>query len=271
MPDLQYFCGRGGTDVIPLYRDAAGNEPNVTGDLLDTLGAEYGSTPRAEDLAAYTYAILGGQSYTNRFWSELETPGPRVPLTKDGATFAEAAKVGRKLIWLHTYAERFRSEKRGDEVPQGEASTIKGVSSELTRYPAECGYDSAKREITVGDGRFGPVAAEIWEFEVSDLKVVQSWLGYRMKKRKGKKSSPLDDIRPVRWTARMSDELLELLWVLEATLALEPELEKGPDSVIAGACFTSEELPYPVPQERKAPVEKKAAGELLQMMGVAER
>jgi hypothetical protein len=65
---------------------------------------------------------------------------------------------------------------------------------------------------------FGPVAPEVWEFEISGLKAVQSWLGYRMKKRAGKKSSPLDDIRPERWTPKMTDELLELLWVLEATL-----------------------------------------------------
>ena len=43
-------------------------------------------------------------------------------------------------------------------------------------------YDEDAHEIIVGDGRFGPVAPAIWEFEVSGLKVVQSWLGYRMKK-----------------------------------------------------------------------------------------
>lgn len=116
VPDQHYFRGSfGGKDVIPIYRDAAGTEPNVTAGLLDLLGAEYGTTPTAEDLAAYVYAVLGGQSYTQRFWNELETPGPRVPLTKDGATFSEAASLGRKLIWLHTYAERFRGDGRGDE------------------------------------------------------------------------------------------------------------------------------------------------------------
>lgn len=271
VPDLHHFRGSfGGKDVIPLYRDAAGTEPNVTLGLLDAMGAEHGCTPQAEDFAAYVYAILGGQSYTNRFWNELETPGVRVPLTKDSAIFAEAARLGRRLVWLHTYSERFRSEGRCDEVPQGEATTIKGVSSDPTRYPAGYRYDSAKREITIGDGRFGPVAAEVWEFEVSGLKVVQSWLGYRMKKRKGRKSSPLDDIRPNRWTARMSDELLELLWVLEASLALEPELEKVLDLVIAGPCFNVADLPNPGPQERKAPVEKSATGELLKLMGEAQ-
>lgn len=254
LPDQHFFRGSfGGKDVMPLYRDAAGTEPNVTGGLLDTLGKAHGTTPAAEDLAAYVYAVLGGQSYTRRFWNELETPGPRVPLTKDGKAFAAVAKLGRKLIWLHTYTERFQGDGRGGEVPRGKATTIKGVSSDPAHYPAEYSYDPVKREIAVGDGRFGPLTPEVWDFEVSGLKVVQSWLGYRMKKRAGKKSSPLDDIRPEHWTARMSDELLELLWVLEATLEMEPELAAALDSVVAGECFKASELPTPTEAERKPP------------------
>ena len=271
VPDLHHFRGSfGGKDVIPLYRDALGTEPNVTRGLLDVLAAEYDSRTAAEDLAAYVYALLGGQSYTKCFWNELETPGPRVPITKDGATFAEAAELGRQLIWLHTYAERFRGDDRGGEVPRGQATSIRGVASDPATYPSEFGYVPDKQEITVGDGRFGPVSAEVWEFEVSGLKVVQSWLGYRMKKRKGKKSSRLDDIRPERWTPRMSDELLELLWVLEASLAMEPELRDALDQVVTGACFTGADLPHPQPRERDAPAKRSSAGKLLTEMGVDE-
>ncbi|MCJ8519079.1 hypothetical protein ABID21_002212 [Pseudorhizobium tarimense] len=271
IPDLHHFRGSfGGKDVIPLYRDHSGTEANVTVGLLDVVGKAYNATPTAEDLAAYVYAILGGQSYTRRFWNELETSGPRVPITKDSIIFGKAVELGRRLIWLHTYAERFRDAERGDEVPQGKATTIKGVSSDTANYPEQFGYDAVAREIHVGDGRFGPVLPEVWEFEVSGLKVVQSWLGYRMKKRAGKKSSPLDDIRPERWTARMSDELLELLWVLEATLAMEPELEKALDDVAAGPCFTEAELPTPKPEERKAPGTVSAVGGLLELMGIEQ-
>jgi hypothetical protein len=91
---------------------------------------------------------------------------------------------------------------------------------------------------------------------------------YRMKKRAGKKSSPLDDIRPERWTARMSDELLELLWVLESTLAMEPDLVL--DKAVAGPCFTAAELPPPKPEERKAPGSVDAKGALLDLMGVED-
>jgi predicted helicase len=267
VPDRHVFRGSySGKDVIPLYRDAAGTEPNVTAGLLSALGKEHGSTPSAEDLAAYVYALLGGQSYTKRFWNELETPGPRVPMTKDGAIFADAVKLGRKLIWLHTYAARFQDATQGDEVPIGKATTIKGVSSVPAKYPAEYAYDPAKCEITVGDGRFGPVAPEVWGFEVSGLKVVQSWLGYRMKKRSGKKSSPLDEIRPECWTARMSDEFLELLWVLEATLAMEADLATVLDKAVCGPCFAASDLPQPTAAERRAPGATSTAGDLLALM-----
>ena len=74
-----------------------------------------------------------------------------------------------------------------------------------------------------------------------------------MKKGAGKKSSPLDDIRPKTWTREFTTELLELLWVIETTIAGYPEQEKLLEAVIAGPCFQADELP-PVPDEaRKAP------------------
>ena len=268
-PDLHYFCGRGGKDVFPLYRDKGGSNANITSGLLATLGTQYGIEVKPEEIAAYVYAVLGSQTYSKRFWNELETPGPRVPLTKDGELFAKTAKLGRSLIWLHTYAERFRSDERGDEVPAGAAKIIKAISDDPAQYPESYSFDPKTKEITVGNGRLGPVDPEVWEYEVSGLKVVQSWLGYRMKKRAGKKSSPLDLIRPERWTARMGEELLELLWVLEATLAREPDLAARLDEIVTGACFRAAELPEPTEVERKAPGSgPSAAGDLLGLMGI---
>lgn len=265
-PDIDYFCGRGAKDIFPLYRDTEATQRNITSGLLCILGTQYGQQPNAEDLAAYVYAVMGGQSYTQRFWNELETPGPRVPITKDGQLFLEAAKLGKPLIWLHTYAERFQGDERDDEVPVGTAKCIKGISASADHYPEDFEYIDADQHIRMGDGLFGPVPPEIWEFEVSGLKVVQSWLGYRKKVRAGKKSSPLDDIRPETWTARMTDELLELLWVLEATLAMEPDLSSTLDKIVEGDCFTADELPTPTDAERAPPSKKAEAGSLLDMM-----
>ena len=254
VPDRHYFRGSySGKDVTPLWRDAEATDPNVTSGLLDQLSVAYGAQVTPEDLLAYVYALLGGQSYTTRFWNELETPGPRVPLTRDSECFFTAVKLGRQLIWLHTYGERFKSEDGSEDIPAGSAKCVAAVPSDPEKYPERHEYKPLGREIHVGEGRFGPVAPEVWEFEVSGLKVVQSWLGYRMKVRKGKKSSPLDDIRPEHWTPRMTDELLELLWVLEATLAMEPDLSAALESVVSGPCFKADELPQPNEDQRKAP------------------
>lgn len=269
LPDRNAFHGRSGR-FAPLYRDAGNKTPNITRGLLEQLEQTYSNPVTPEGVATYVYALLGGQSYTSRFWNELETPGPRVPLTKDGKLFAKAAKLGRRLIWLHTYAERFGGEGHGDEVPRGEATTIKGISSKPEDYPSEYEYDLEKRELKIGDGVFGPVSPEVWDFEVSGLEVVSSWLGYRMKKRAGKKSSPLDDIRPEKWTPAMSDELLELLWVIEATLDMEPDLKAILDEVVAGECFNEGELPTPKPEERLEPGKEASAGGLLVGMGIVD-
>ena len=73
-----------------------------------------------------------------------------------------------------------------------------------------------------------------------------------MKHAAGRKSSPLDDIRPKRWTSQFTIELLELLWVLEATLDTYPEQAELLEAVVEGDCFEAGELP-PVPDEMSKP------------------
>ena len=254
LPDLDHFSGsKGGKGTIPLYRDPLGNEPNITHGLLDFLGEVYDMIVTPEDLAAYTYAVLGGQSYTKRFWKQLEKRSIRLPFTKNGEIFARAVKLGKKLIWLHTYAERFQSDKQGQYVPKGKAKIIKGISSDEAKYPEKFSHRAEEIIVDDSNGRFGPVAKEVWEFEVSGFKVVQSWLGFRKNKRKGKKTSPLDKIRPQNWTPKMSQELLELLWVVEATLDLEPKLKDILDEIVASDLFLADELPKPTKAQRKSP------------------
>ena len=47
-----------------------------------------------------------------------------------------------------------------------------------------CDYNEIRRALKVGAGRFVTVPPEVWEFTVSDFKVVQSWLGYRKRRRR---------------------------------------------------------------------------------------
>lgn len=100
---------------------------------------------------------------------------------------------------------------------------------------------------------FAPVAPEARAFSVSGLDVIGSWLDYRMKDGAGRRSSPLDDIRPTIWPEAFTKELLELLWVLERTVSLGPELNRLLDEIVAGDVIPAGELPTPTDKEREPP------------------
>ncbi len=247
IPDLHYFRGSfGGKHVIPLWRDAEATQPNITTGLLDVLSKTYGTEVTAEDLFAYAYGILASPSYVEKFSEELTLPGPRLPITKNANLFKEVVTLGRILIGWHTYGERF-----GGSIPRGKARNTVAIPSDPEHYPNEFSYNPQTQTLHVGTGQFSPVSAEVWEFSVSGLDVVKSWLGYRMRERAGRSSSDLDKIRPERW--EFTKELLELLWVLEATVAKFPNLAQKLEQVVSGAVFTASEFPVPIDLERKPP------------------
>jgi len=254
IPDLDHFRGSyGAKAAIPLYRNADATEANILPGLLDMLGEAYQRRVTPEDLLAYVYGLLAQPAFTELYAKELETRELRVPITKDAALFGKVRDAGVRLLWLHTYGERFVPKgKRPGQVPRGAARCTKPVAGDEDGYPGSFTYNEATRTLHVGDGEFRPVAPDVFAFEVSGLKVVQSWLSYRMKKGAGKKSSPLDGIRPERWTGQFTTELLELLWVLEATVAGYPEQAKLLKAVVADRCFNAGELP-PVPDEARKP------------------
>jgi hypothetical protein len=169
------------------------------------------------------------------------------------------SEFGKELIWLHTYGERLQdADHPAGQIPKGKAQCTKAVSDQENKYPNEFKYDETTKKILVGDGEFAPVPLAVWEFEVSGLKVVQSWLGYRMRERSGKKSSPLDDIRPRVWTREFTRELLELLWVLEITVAGYPKQQLLLEAVLESDLFTEAELPAVPDEAREAPKLKRS-------------
>ena len=248
IPDLHYYCGRGAKDVIPLYRDAEGAGPNVTGGLLQRIAEAHGAAATMERLFAYAYGVLAQPAYVARFWDELEQPPLRLPITKDAGLFARVADLGERLLHLHTYGERFRTPDRA-AIPQGEARCTKAVPP--TPLPQGHSYDAETRTLHVGDGEFAPVSPEVYGYSVSGFHVVKSWLDRRKLKRSGRKSSDLDDIRPERW--EFTGELLELLWILEETVRLQPDGAALLDEVCASELFTADELPTPTDAERQPP------------------
>jgi hypothetical protein len=255
VPDFHYFCGRGGKDVIPLYRDAK-HTPNADPKLLDLLTARHkeadagaaGAT--VERLFAYALGILAGTDYTERFHEELETPGPRIPLTADPTHFNRMVAHGEKLIWLQTFGERFSDGK----LP---TAGIKW-KSEPTRLPeakADIAYDPETETLLVADGVLTGVPDNVWAFSVSGMEVIPKWLGYRMAKPAGKAASsksPLDKIRPSSWLPEWSTELIEIVSSIKETLAMVPDGIALLDELVAGPLIAIDELP-PVPPALRQP------------------
>ncbi len=257
VPDFHHFRGSfGGAHVIPLWRDVDGTDANVTDGTLAVLTSTYGYKITAEDIFAYAYAILASPDYVHRFWEELRTPGPRLPTTRDRMLFARAAALGRELLWLHTFGERFvPTGQRPGRLPKGQAQIQVGTSGSSEGYPETFRYNEKEQTILVGEGEhagvFARVRPDVWNYSVSGLQVVKSWLGYRMKKRKGKKSSSLDDIRPRTWT--FDDELLDLLWLLDATIDRLPQTSALLEEILTGELFTASDFPQPTQTERRGP------------------
>ena len=248
VPDLHHFSGRGAKDVMPLRRDAHGGQPNVTDGLLATLTDRLATEVTVDDLLAYVYALGGTDAFSQRFSEELvEAAGPiHVPITANSALFQQAVRLGRDLLWWHTWGERF-APRGQSQLPDGRAEEIRQVEG----MPDAFDYDPASRSLTVGTGAFSPVSQEAWDFEVSGLRVVHSWLSYRMKNRKGRKSSPLDDIRPTRWT--QTKELLLVLSIIEHTIEVTPQAAALLDQIVKGSLIPASDLPNPTPANRKPP------------------
>ena len=251
LPDID-FMGGSGKDIIPVYRNSDCTESNISSGLLSTLEEHYGEQVTNMELISYVYGVLGGQSYTEIFWEELSIPGVRIPITKNGTLFNKAAKLGSELIWFHSYGE-LNSDDRGTEIPKGKAKLIRAIPHQIDRYPVDFKYDQTKEEIAIGSGLIGSVAPEVWQYSISNTKIIDSWLGYRKKERRGRKSSPLDDIHPQGWSPQMTNELLSMIWIIEATLAIDKKLESILAEIVTEPCFTESELPVPLTHECKPP------------------
>jgi hypothetical protein len=65
----------------------------------------------------------------------------------------------------------------------------------------------------------------------------------------GKKSSPLDNLRPDGW--QFDDDLLRLLWVLESTIDMLPKLNKNLANIVDSEVWMAAELPTATAADRK--------------------
>ena len=256
IPDNHHYKGSFAGKAYPLWRNAAANLSNLHPALLATLADTYGHDVSSEDLFAYIAAVLAHPTYTARFRDDLIQPGLRVPLTADAAKFARAVAVGREVIWLHCYGERFADPAAGrpkaaPRLPSGERPTIPAdgaIPGAPEPLPDVMSFDAGKNELHIGSGRIRNVTPAMWAYEVSGKNVLRQWFSYRKLDRSKpiigdrRPPSPLDKIQPEHWPAEYTSDLLDLLNVLGRLIKLEPAQADLLEAICAGTLITAQAL-----------------------------
>lgn len=242
--------------MFPLWADRAGTVPNIRGFLLEILAAAYQAAVSAPDFLAYIAAVAAHPAYTARFQADLVQPGLRIPITADAALFTETAELGRKVIWLHTFGERFADADAGrpagpPRLPTGQGPTIPkegAIPTDPDRMPDAIDYDAAKNRLIVGQGYIDNVSKAVWEYEVSGKQVLVQWFSYRRRDRSRpiigdrRPPSPLDKVQADGWLAEYTTELLNVLHVLGRLVALEARQADLLNRICEGALITAAQL-----------------------------
>ena len=256
VPDNDHYRGSFAGRAYPLWADAEASKPNLRAPLLAHLSARLGQPVSPEDLFAYLAAVAAHPAYIERFRSDLSTPGLRIPLTADLATFVSAAELGRRIVWLHTFGERYVDAAAGrapgaPRLPTGRRPQLpKGGAIPTTPegMPDTLAYDAEKQRLQVGSGYIEPVPPGVWSYQVSGKQVLVQWFSYRKKNRERpiigdrRKPSPLGDIQPDHWLAEYTTELLNVLNVLGLLVDLEPQAEQLLERICAGPLISHAEL-----------------------------
>ena len=151
IPDLHVFFD--GTQCLPLYRYTANGErvSNITEWGLRQFRERYGDDGiTAEDIFAYTYAVLHDPAYREKYALDLLREFPRLPFQ---SKFAQFVDLGRKLLELHVgfesakpypleRVEQFgppgkpilRADKERNAIVLDRKTTLTGVPTEAWEY-----------------------------------------------------------------------------------------------------------------------------------------
>lgn len=199
---------------------------------------------------AYLAAVAAHPAYAVRFAPDLVQPGLRVPLTADPALFAEAAALGREVVWLHTFGERFADASAGRPPgpPRAEGAARPALLDDIPADADALAYLAPDRRLMVGTAAIENVAPEVWAYEVSGKQVLTQWFSYRRLDRSrptiGDKRppSPLETTRPAGWLPEYTTELLNVLNVLTRLVALEPAQADLLDRIVAGPLLAADDL-----------------------------
>ncbi|WP_327304548.1 N-6 DNA methylase [Streptomyces sp. NBC_01298] len=261
IPDMHHFKGTEGGRVMPLYRDPLSQQPNVTPSLVATLSSVLGVSVTPEDLLAYIAGSASHSGYTERYQQQLSARGVHIPLTRNPALWQEVVEIGKRVIWLHTYGERYVDAKAGrpraePRLPEGQRpKNPEAIGESPHGFPESLTYDANNQALVLGGGTITPVAPEVWEYRIGGVQVVRKWFGFRKLNPDVERQTPLNDVVPQEWPADYTIELLNLLNVLGLLAALEPEQARLLRAIAEGPLIGVDELTQrsvlPIPESAK--------------------
>ncbi len=95
--------------------------------------------------------------------------------------------MGREVIWLHTFGERFNDGKPAGPprmTPNGPNIPKEGaISAKPEDFPDSLNYDATAKRLKIGTGFIDNVPPAVWAYEVSGKNVLRHWFSYRKKNR----------------------------------------------------------------------------------------
>lgn len=254
IPDLHHYKGSFGGRAYPLWQDGGASLSNVSSALLEFLSATYYREVAAEDTFAYIAAVAAHPAFTARFRGDLVTPGLRIPITADESAFTDAVELGRWVLWLHTFGERFADPACGrpsapPRLPAGEGPFIPAAGAiPPGEMPDTMEYDSGGQRLHIGSGYVDGVPPEVWAYEVSGTSVLRHWFSYRKANRErpiiGDRRPPsaLGAIQPDHWLAEYTSELINVLHLLGWLVKLEPAQADLLDRICSGPMISEDDL-----------------------------
>ncbi len=258
IPDKDSFKGSEGGRVHPALTVAGA--PNISEPAAQILRERFGDNAPG-DLVYYLAALTGHPGYVRTFDKPLQQAGIRVPLTADPELWERAVRLGKQVVWLHTYGERgepLPGMKYLHQIPEGANYTLPTPTVDMGRtmpekkpsFSPEPVTDSLSKEennpimgtVSFSRARCENVEKRVFDYTIGGNQVLGLWAKYRLKKPIVRRSSPLDEIVQREWPAAWSEEYERLLYTLTHLVHLEPAQEKLLDEVLAGEQIFREEF-----------------------------
>ena len=166
---------------------------------VNRLAEKYGQQVSGEEVWHYCAGLLGTEAYPERWGDPMgETLKPHIPFPDSHQDFEALVSIGRRLVEIAKGKNLDRS---------GVQCTVAVDPSELPDF-TDSRYSPDDNALRFGGGEFTGVTLEIWNHQISGYRTLPRWIKARSSTPGGRKSSPLDDIRPTTW--EFTQDLIEV-------------------------------------------------------------